>query len=74
MPNIKKQFPKHLSVIKKWYVQKMICVDGVQQQCESIMDNWRLDSKQGYFKIAMINNHATAMLSPFDVNPLTWLW
>jgi hypothetical protein len=38
------------------------------------VDNWRLDSEQGYFKIAMINNHAAAMLPTFDINPLTRLW
>jgi hypothetical protein len=75
MPRSKKQFPKHLSVIKKWYgVGKTITVDGIQQQCQPIVDNWRLDSKQGYFKIAMINKHAATMLPLYDVNPLTWLW
>jgi hypothetical protein len=72
MPDAKKQFPKHLSVLKKWYgVGKMTMVDGVQQQCEPIVDNWRLDLEQGYFKIAMINNHAAAILPPYDVNSLT---
>jgi hypothetical protein len=74
MPDAEKQFPKHLSMIKQWYgVPKTILVDGVQQQCEPILDSWRLDSEQGYFKITMINNHATAMLPPYDVNPLTRL-
>jgi hypothetical protein len=75
MPDAVKKFPKHLCVIKNWYgMEKTIIMDGIQQQCESIVDNWRLDSEQGYFKIAMINNHAVAMLLPYDVNPLTQLW
>jgi hypothetical protein len=75
MPDVEKQFPKHLSVIKQWYaVPKTILVDGMQQQCEPILDSWGLDSEQGYFKIAMINNHAATMLPPYNVNPLTRLW
>jgi hypothetical protein len=75
MPDAGKKIPKHLCVIKNWYgVEKTITVDGIQQQCESIVDNWRLDLEQGYFKIAMINNHVVAMLLPYGVNPLTQLW
>ena len=50
-------------------------VDGEKRtHVPTLLNFWKLDSQQAYFKLAMVNNFKAAMELPFDVNPLTRMW
>jgi hypothetical protein len=62
-------------VLKRWYGEHKALVDGEKRtHVPALLDPWKLDSQQAYFKLAMVNNFKAAMEPPFDVNPLTRLW
>jgi hypothetical protein len=49
-------------------------MDGQEMMYKLLLDSWKVGSKQGYFKLAILNNHIQAYKPPFDTNPLAQLW
>jgi len=67
-------FPKHLAVLMDYYYEpKLVELDKVKHLVPPILDMYKLETKQGLFKLAMLNNAKKHMEAPFDLNPLTRL-
>jgi hypothetical protein len=77
-PNAEESFHKYLQVLKKFYGEHKTLSRGENGESKThvpaLLDPWKLDSQQAYFKLSMLNNFKQAMQPPFDVNPLTRLW
>jgi hypothetical protein len=68
-------FPKHLATLMSYYYEpKLIEVDKIKRLIPPILDRYKLETQQGLFKLAMLNNSKKHMEPPFDLNPLTRLW
>lgn len=68
-------FPRHLSILMEYYCEpKLIEAEKVKRLVPPIVDRHSLETQQGLFKLAMVNNAKKCMEAPFDLNPLTRLW
>jgi len=68
-------FTKHLAVLMEYYCEpKLVEVDKVKHLIPPVLDRHSLETQQGLFKLAMVNNAKKYMEPPFDLNPLTRIW
>jgi hypothetical protein len=73
--NAEEQFDKHLRTLIDAYGHAKVIGDGETKfAIPPLIDRDEIMSQRGLFKCCMKSNARSAMLPPFDVNPLTKVW